>query len=206
VETWSDTSFAAYLAGFTDGEGYMDAPPHGGLRIILANCERDVLEAIRRRLGYGVIRSQQQKPHWRERFVLVISSAADCESFARLTLPYLIIKRRPALAILAKCEEWRNVVASYEERNHLIREAIAAGEVQKEIAARFGLSQQAISRIKLGHTWPSEKPKSARQGARGASLRGRVRQHWSSSPGRGLNGTDRRPQVAEESTQPQEPQ
>jgi hypothetical protein len=186
VRDWSDIEFAAYVAGFTDGEGWMAAPPEGGLRIVLANCERIVLERMRDRLGFGAIRSQIQKPHWRERHVLVISNATDCETFLRMTLPYLIIKRRTAEAMLTRCDEWRAAIAAFNERNRLIREAIASGERQKDIAARFGVSTQTVSRIKLGHTWPSERPKNAR------GLQGRVRPHqsWSSSPARQLRGDE----------------
>jgi hypothetical protein len=180
--SWSDSEFGAYLAAFTDGEGWLAAPPEGGVKIILANTHLGVLTAMRDRLGFGVVRAmtQVQNPRYLPRYILAIQNARDCEEFLRLARPYMIIKTDAADAILTRCADWRQAVGAYNERNRQIRAAIAAGERQKDIAARFGVSTQTISRIKLGHTWPSEQPKNAR------GLQGRVRPHrsWSSSPAR----------------------
>ncbi len=160
-DDWTDEAFAAYLAGFTDGEGHVAMPSTGGVRVTLANCEEAVLRGMRDRLGYGVIRSQQQRPHWRRRFVLIFQNAADCESFLRMTLPYLHIKRASAIRVLAMCDAYRASLNEFNERNRQIRSALSAGERGKDIAARFGISPQTVSRVKSGHSWPSERPKNA---------------------------------------------
>ncbi len=166
VKCFPDDVFAGYLAGFLDGEGYIQGSGDG-VRIVLANCEVHILEEIRDRLGFGAIRSQQQKAHWRERFTLVFFNGEDVEAVLRLTRPYLRIKGQAADAALAKIDAWRENVRLRQERNAGILEAIKAGEVQKSIAARFGVSTQTVSRIKRGHLWPSEKRSSGSKGFAG---------------------------------------
>ena len=167
---FTDEAFAAYLAGFTDGEGYIGIEPTtrkgvSVVRIILANCVPEVLRGIQARLGYGAIRSQQFKPHWRERFTLSVTNMRDCESFLRTTLPYLHIlhiKHGVALDALKRIEEARTKQAAKAKRNDAIRAAAQSGERRKDIAVRFNLSPQAISRICEGHRWPSEQSRVAK--------------------------------------------
>lgn len=159
-DMFSDKAFAAYLAGFTDGEGHIAIPQsHGGfsgVRITLANCVPDVLRGIQQRLDYGSIRSQQQKENWRERFVWVASNIRDCEHFLHLVYPYLQIKRQDADNVLARIAAINERRTSVDARNYAIVEAARSGERRKDIAARFGISPQLVSRLCEGHNWPSE--------------------------------------------------
>lgn len=149
---WSDEAFHAYLAGFTDGEGYVQSDvSSGGVRVVLANCVRPVLDGMRDRLGYGVIRSQQFRPHWQERHLLIIANARDCEDFLTRVRPYLHIKAESADAVLARVALYREVHEERLARNRAILAAVAAGETGKSVAARFGVSAMTVSRLrKLG--------------------------------------------------------
>lgn len=52
-----------------------------------------------------------------------------------------------------------------DERNQKILALISKGVFQKDIAIEFGISQSLVSRIKSGHTWPTEIAKfNARRG------------------------------------------
>lgn len=168
----SNEAFAAYLGGFTDGEGYVGIEPTNRknvsvVRIVLANCVPEVLRGIQARLGYGAIRSQKLKPHWRERFTLSVTNMADCERFLLLTLPYLFIKQDTARLALARINQAREKPLQIRERNNEIRALAAAGGVRRQIARRYGVSPQLISRICEGHKWPSEQSKIAKLRRRG---------------------------------------
>ena len=162
----SDEAFAAYVAGFTDGEGHLEVhPSRAGVRIVIANTNRDVLEQIRNRLGEGRIsqrHSVYDKPHYLPRFVLVFDDGLSCGRVLDRIRPYLQIKADPADVILARIAEWHALIRQGAERNRLIREAIERGEKQTNIAQRFHTSKQTVSRIKLGQYWPSERPKDLR--------------------------------------------
>ena len=152
----TDREFAAYLAGFTDGEGYIGVRARDNVAIVLANCVPEVLEWIKARLGYGAIYSSQQKPHWRRRYVLKVSSAVECRDFLLRTQPYLLIKAEKATLALARIHEMQMGMDALDARNRQIVRLATSGRRHKDIAHRFGVSQQLVSRIIRGSKWPSE--------------------------------------------------
>jgi uncharacterized protein YerC len=160
IDSFSDEAFAAYLAGFIDGEGYIgiESAPRGlgSVNITIANCEVSVLESIRERLGVGAIYSQQQREHWRRRYVLKIGNAHDCRLALRIVRPYLQIKGEAADAMLEHVEVMCARIANRADRNRQIVELAASGMKRKDIAVHFGVSAQTISRVCNGHDWPSE--------------------------------------------------
>ncbi len=166
-DTFSDDAFSAYLAGFTDGEGYIGLENDKKskktfVRIIIANCVKDVLVAIQQRLGYGAIRSQKLKENWRERFTLDIANLADCENYLLKVRPYLKIKASIADEALDRIGKSRQRVLDRYARNEAIKAAALSGEMRKNIAKRFNLSPQAISLVIEGHKWPSERSRIAK--------------------------------------------
>lgn len=158
---FTDEAFAAYLAGFTDGEGYIGIESTtrknvSVVRIVIANCVPEVLYGIKERLGFGAIRSQKLRAHWRERFTLTVSNMKDCESYLNIVFPYLHIKKDVATKAFNLIEQARQKYLSLQSRNEEIRKSAAAGEQRKSIAERFKVSPQTISRICEGHKWQSE--------------------------------------------------
>jgi hypothetical protein len=159
-ESFTDDQFAAYVAGFTDGEGciYLPYKPgYGAARVTVANCVKDILLAIRSRLGYGTIKSQRQNPAWREKFTLDIYSANDVERFLLLVRPFLLIKASQADDALNRIAMQKERYAIRKARNAAIIQAAQNGEMRKVIAARFRVSAQTVSRLCEGHKWPSER-------------------------------------------------
>ncbi len=158
--SFTEEAFAAYLAGFTDGEGciYIKQPSgYGACRVTLANCVEEVLIGIMDRLGYGSMKSQQQRGNWRERFTFDVYNAKDCERFLLLVRPYLKIKADQADAALQRIADQYSRTAGRLARNAAIVAAANNGEKRRDVAKRFGVSPQTVSRLCEGHNWPSER-------------------------------------------------
>lgn len=160
MKNFSEDSFLGYVAAFLDGEGsiiFNKVRGNSYIRCLFTNTHEEVLISIQQRLGFGSIQKRKLRNGWKQCFVLCVSNFEDTERLLRLIRPYLIIKAEKADKALAIINQRTDVSRSYEERNKIILEEIKKGVPQVTIAARFGLSQQAISFVKLGHRWPSRK-------------------------------------------------
>jgi hypothetical protein len=173
----SDVEFAAYVAGFTDGEGYVGLAKNrlgkeADTRVTLANCNREVLEFIQERLGYGSIRSQQQKAHWRKKYTLNIASHDDVRSFLLMIQPYLIVKREIATTVLAhiedRMEQWRIAAIDKSLRWNSALAMAGEGLSRSDIMKALKCSSQWISLVCRGHMWPSTRGATARKRKRDA--------------------------------------
>lgn len=162
LSQFSDEAFAAYLAGFTDGEGNIDyerpdkTPRNNNknyVRITLANCVESVLIGIQQRLGYGVIRSQKQRENWRRRYVFIAQNQRDCEKFLLMVRPYLQIKGEDADTALERIATTKQRRQEKCERNDAMWTMARAGASRKQIAAHFKVSPSMVSRICAGHHW-----------------------------------------------------
>ncbi|MDG6938498.1 MAG: hypothetical protein JRN42_08200 [Nitrososphaerota archaeon] len=157
--SFGDDAFAGYLAGFLDSEGCIEiSKEECGIRIRLANTHRPTLDAIHERLGFGRIEEYRrpQKSHYKRLFIYAVSNAPDVERFLRLVRPYVSIKAEKADRALAIIGIQRQRMEDLDERNRQVLALIDEGVLQKEIAKRFNISQSLVSRIKSGHTWPTE--------------------------------------------------
>lgn len=170
-DSFSEEAFNAYLAGFTDGDGYVGCKLGMGVRITLANCVPEVLYAIQERLGYGRIKSQHQKPHWRERFVLDIANMKDASDFLARTRPYALIKREAMDKMLDHISANRAKHQAIVNRNEEIRKRAASGEMREAIAHEYGVSSQLISRICKGLKWTTTRSQIAQDRRRDAKGR-----------------------------------
>lgn len=177
MQEWDESAFAAYVAGFTDGEGFMAAPPEGGLRIAISNTDLGVLNQIQERLGFGTIRSQRAAtPRGREIFAYRVHNILDCERFLRIVRPYLVIKAAVADAMLERCEVVRRAIEERRDLGLQIREALATEKNMSEIARRFSVSPTTVGRIKSGE-WSFDKTD-----ARGLQVDVGQHRFWSSNP------------------------
>ena len=160
MEHFSEDAFLGYVAAFLDGEGsilFNQVKRGTYIRCVFTNTHEEVLLMIQRRLGFGTILKKQRREGWKQCFFLYVNSFDDSERLLRLIRPYLVIKAAKADKALAIIGERTMALGSYRDRNEIILSEIKRGTPQTEIAKRFGLTQQAISTIKLGHTWPSKK-------------------------------------------------
>lgn len=174
IATMSDVEFAAYLAGFTDGEGYIGVERHGrrnrsGLvRITVANTHGPIISAIRERLGFGYVRSQKQDNRWKLKWTYNVTSLSDCERFLMIVFPYLVVKRAAADRAFERIREAQAMHRKKRDRNAAVIAAAMSGKMRKIVAMEFGISPQMVSRICCGHRWPSERRRIAKHRKRDA--------------------------------------
>lgn len=146
---WSDDRFAAWLAGFFDGEGCIHLPKSGvGIELSIANTVPDVITAIHKRVGLGIVTkiefagvSWKTKYHWRVR------NYPEADAVLRMIRPHLVIKADQADAAVAfiapKIEERRAMA----RRNAEIRQLSADGWKQRAIAERFEISVRSVQQV-----------------------------------------------------------
>lgn len=161
MRNFSEDAFIGYVAGFLDGEGSIIFNKVKGnyyIRCVFTNTHEPVLLLIKERLGFGTILKKKIEKNCKQCFFLYVNSFDDAERLLRLVRPYLIIKAAKADDALAIIDKRSKAIASHKERDETILSEIKKGVSQTEIAKRFGLSQQMISSIKLGRTWPSNRP------------------------------------------------
>lgn len=157
IAQYSQEAFTAYVAGMLDGEGYIEIDRRlNSIRIRIASTYLQVLHDIHQRMGIGNVHPYKRPAHYRPLSVYTTTNAADSGTLLRMCRPYLQIKAARADEALEIIGRMQRRVDDLDARNRLILEAIAAGELQKDIGKRFDLSQTAVSRIKLGHTWQCE--------------------------------------------------
>ncbi len=156
---FSNDAFAGYLAGFLDGEGCIEInKDECGIRLRLANTFRPTLDALLERLGYGRVEEYRRPKNkkYKRLFCYAISSAPEVEKFLLLVNPYLFNKSEKAQQALAIIGRQRDRMNALDARNSAIVSRIANGAKQSELAKELNISQSNISRIKSGHTWPTE--------------------------------------------------
>ena len=159
MENWSHDAFWGYVAGFLDGEGCIEInKAECGIRVRLANTFRPTLDAIHARLGYGRIEEYRRpaSKDYRRLFCYAVSNAPDVEHFLLNTRPFASIKAEKADRALEIIAGQRARMEALDARNRAVLAEIAKGRMQRDIAVDFGISQALVSRIKVGHTWPTE--------------------------------------------------
>jgi hypothetical protein len=158
MKTWSKSAFAGYLAALIDGEGSIEIIGSWSIRIRIANTFKPTLDAIQARLGFGkVYLYRRPKDHYKPLYVLEFSNARDMLAVGKVCGRFIHIKRERWLQAKAIIDRILSEANKLDKRNRAILAAIESGIQQKEIAARFGISPQSISRIKSGHLWRTER-------------------------------------------------
>jgi hypothetical protein len=160
---WSDDRFAAWLAGFFDGEGCIHLPKSGiGIELSIANTVQAVIEAIHKRVGLGIVtRIEFSGVAWKTKFHWRVRNYPEADIVLRLMRPHLVLKADQADAALSviapKIEERRKMM----ERNTTIRRLRAEGWKQRDIAEHFGICvgsvQQVLYRKDERQPWQSRK-------------------------------------------------
>jgi hypothetical protein len=166
MNNWTDETFAAYVAGFMDGEGSIEIHPQEcGVRIRIANIYLPALSGIRERLGFGKVEAYKRPAKFKQLYAYCCSNATDCRSLLVTVRPYLTVKAKRADYALEVIARMQARMDALDTRNRSVLEMINSGARQIDVARQFGVSQALISRIKSGHTWPCEiKQLNARRG------------------------------------------
>ncbi len=97
----------AYVAGFFDGEGNLHRIRKvSTVHMRFDNTCLEVLEEIRSFLGHGTFTDRgRQKPHHKDRYRLTISDHRHVKRILEGMMPYLIVKRKTAVDMLAYINE-----------------------------------------------------------------------------------------------------
>ena len=114
----NDQEFAAWLAGFIDGEGSFSIAPDRrddsfrcSFKLKLRADDRAVLEQVQSRLRIGSVSREKRRPPSRPCYAWRVSSQADCQALIALldAAPLQSKKRRDY-------EIWREAVALWVSR------------------------------------------------------------------------------------------
>jgi DNA-directed RNA polymerase specialized sigma subunit len=159
MKNWSDEGFAGYMAAMIDGEGHIEIISDYSVRIRIANTVEHTLHAMSTRLNLGKVYeyTRPQGKNFKRLFCLEISNCHDVKSVFDLCGGYIHKKKDQMDAAIKVVDRVLSEAGKLDDRNRAILAFINQGLKQKEIASRFGISQQLVSRIKSGHTWASNK-------------------------------------------------
>lgn len=142
-DTWTDDQFAAWLAGFFDGEGCIQVPKVG-IDVSIAGTERAVIEAIQTKLGVGTITEvTYDRPEWRTKYHWRVRNYPQAQMVLRMMRPFLTIKAAKADEALVRTAAWGTKRSNLAERNRRILELAAEGMPYNQISKMFGLDSRS---------------------------------------------------------------
>ncbi len=135
---------AKYLAGFVDGEGSLslarrnrrNRSPEYSVRVALYNCDRGILEDIRRSWGGYLATVGSRFPGWRVSFSLIWTNAAAVRFLTRVK-PFLRIKATRATALLEFHEHVRSLSRRRDPRGRLLSLSKKEKSTRREFHARL---------------------------------------------------------------------
>jgi hypothetical protein len=140
---------AEYLAGLVDGEGslslarryHRERSVEYSVRVAVYNCDRTVLEAVRRGWGGHLASVGPRHPEWRASHSLIWTNAAATGVLRRIA-PYLHVKARHAAALL---QFQAHIEESQRSRDSAGRLLPISGE-EMRIRARFHAHLKSMNR------------------------------------------------------------
>jgi hypothetical protein len=114
----------AYIAGIIDGEGHIEIglgkktvskQTRHAVSVVISNTDFELLAWLTQRLPGSYIRQRvytKGKPHWKPAWTLRLHRRGSVKSLLTQVLPYLIVKRKRALAAIAAIDgihnrQWR---------------------------------------------------------------------------------------------------
>lgn len=159
---WSYKDFWIWLSAFVEGEGCIHIGNKRGLvEITIANTNRDVIESIGLRLGFGEINETRfSKLRWKTKYAWRTRRWKECRTVLAQMIPYLTFKREKAIAALEHLawhteEETRRVLMQDEAKR--LR---ALGRTQRQIAAALGIGRWMVQPVL---DWRMEQPETLRR-------------------------------------------
>lgn len=141
-----------YIAGFFDGEGSITHNDKG-FRVTVAQTNFEVLEQIRKFVGFGfIIKPTKRKAHWKDSWVYYIARQKNIYSFLQSVSRYLVVKRLlaektiPKLKIAVDRQKQRQ-----DRRQRLVRvsrelrkKGLALRAIGKKLNIDFGYARRLI--------------------------------------------------------------
>ena len=153
-QDWTDERFAAWFAGFFDGEGCIHLPPKGiGVEVTVANTVEGVITGICERLQCGIITAVEfNEDRWKTKYHWRVRNYADAESVILVMYPHLVIKQAKADEALNRIRN--STGRTIKGRNQKIIDLAKEGYDYNELAEQFRLSYRSIARICQGIITP----------------------------------------------------
>src|SRR2546426_672564 len=130
-----------YVAGFTDGEGYVSKATGLGKGVVIYQHirARQVIDEMAEFLRQYDIKCQVYERITRKSpgVTLTIWDAVSIRNFLTRTLPFLIVKRDPALALLARVQKSIDRARERRRRIEAAANAYLNGESLTPVCARL---------------------------------------------------------------------
>lgn len=139
---WSNEVFAAWLAGYFDGEGCVHIPKNGiGIDVSIASTTQEVIEAIHARTGHGLVEMVTfERKNWKTKFSWRLRRYSEAHAMLTLMRPYLTIKALKADEALsylkAKLDKTTERHALYLEVARMIDSGIPRSDVAEALGIR----------------------------------------------------------------------
>lgn len=165
-DNWTDDQFAAWLAGFFDGEGciYLGNKKATAFEVSVSNTNRQVIEGIFERVKVGYLMEITFKNNdWNTKYTWRVRRFEDCNYVLNIMVPYLVIKKDKALEGIRRYNAAVESKRNLDLRNATIIEMAKAGMRQVDIAQEFGLTQTAICAIVKGRSGTGKKTRNLTQ-------------------------------------------
>lgn len=147
LKSFTDDQFAAWLAGFFDGEGCIQVPTKTGVELTIANTNKDIVFSIRDRLGVGVISEVRfvNKPRWKTKYAWRERRYEEAGVVLKMMLPFLTIKREKAVQALARISDYKLKRKYIFDRNMEVARLKKLGHSHKEIGAIFDMKTSTVT-------------------------------------------------------------
>ena len=102
-----DPDFAAYYAGFFDGEGCICASGEA-FEVTITNTNLQVLARLVMEFGGHIVKQRPATERRKAVYVWYAGNKDTVERFLQLIEPYLIVKKRQAELAIEYCQPWRS--------------------------------------------------------------------------------------------------
>lgn len=140
-----------WLAGLLEGEGsFQQGPPSApkSPRIVLQMTDEDVVARAAKLLGVACVPYPARQVNWKPTFVCRLTGNRAVIVMQQLH-PIMGTRRQQQIDKALSCWKPREPKVTPEQKAE-IQTLLNQGVTQRDIAVRFGISQPAVSYIKLG--------------------------------------------------------
>jgi hypothetical protein len=162
----TDPAELSYIAAMIDGEGCLTFSSRRGRKhqttypcLWIANTDARLMTWLTKKVGGRVYRVPRTNPRWKMGYQWGLTRQAHLILLLEAVIPYLLLKRDKAEAIVADLKQrpnYRGLTYNARltpEQVREIRQRMQAGEKQRDLALEFDIGESSISYIKSGRLY-----------------------------------------------------